>query len=211
MIRLATFSKEGKKSGSVTVPRSLTEVKPSHALLHQVVTGLLSNLRRGTAATKTRGEVRGGGKKPWRQKGTGRARAGSIRSPLWRGGGIVFGPRRTRNYAKRIPFAMRRLAFSQVLAEKIRRGDLIIITEFSLPKPKTRLVEALLSKLPVKEGRILVIVEELKDELKRATHNLPYLVLRTVKSVNVVDLLTADSIVITKKALTALEDKYVPK
>ena len=208
MTTIPTFSKDGKKSGTIAVPKVLSETKSSRVLLHQVVTGLLSNMHRETAHTKTRGEVRGGGRKPWRQKGTGRARAGSIRSPLWRGGGTTFGPRNTRNFAVRMPHTARRMAFRQVLAEKIRHGEVFVVTSLELAKPKTKIVEALLQRLPLREGRILLIIEELSPELSRATNNLPYLTLRTHLTTNVLDLLVADSVVLTKQAFTALEQRY---
>ena len=124
---------------------------------------------------------------------------------------MTFGPRNTRNFYQRIPRTMRKLAFKQVLAEKIRRGNLVIVTDLALPKPKTRLLEAFLQKLPVKEGRILLVSDEGEEGLKRAARNLPYLTLRTASAINVLDLLSADSVVVTKKALAALEQQYAPK
>ena len=208
MSTLPVFSRDGQKSGRLSLNPKLFAVRPNRALLHQVAVGLLANQRRATAHTKTRGEVRGGGRKPWRQKGTGKARAGSIRSPLWRGGGTVFGPRNVRNYAHRLPAAMKRAAFRQVLAEKVRRGEVVVLANLPLSHPKTKVMEELFTKLPIKEGRILLLIEEATEALRRATANLPYLTLRTPTTVNVLDLLLADSIVTTKAALTALEERY---
>lgn len=208
MTKIPVFSKDGKRSGTMSVPRVLVTTKPSLPLLHQVVTGLLANRRRGTAHTKTRGEVRGGGRKPWRQKGTGRARAGSIRSPLWRGGGTVFGPRKERNYSVRISKSMRKIASRQIIAEKIRSGGMYIVTNLEFKKPKTRYMEEFLQKLPIKEGRVLLLTDEISEEIRRMTANLPYLTLRTSATINPIDLLLADSIIVTKKAFEILEKRY---
>jgi large subunit ribosomal protein L4 len=205
---LITYSKDGKKSGTVKVPKFASDATLRADLVHQVALSYLANLRRSTAHTKTRGEVRGGGRKPWRQKGTGRARAGSIRSPLWRGGGTIFGPRKVRNFQKRIPASMRDRAFSQVLAGKIRDHEVFVVTTLDLPKPKTKLFEVALHKLPLKEGRILVIIASPVPELMRAAHNVPYITVKTGHTVNVLDLLVADSVIITKEALAVLEERY---
>ncbi len=209
--RLATipaYSKEGKKSGTLALPKILNEARVNHNFLHQVSVGMLANLRRSTAHVKTRGEVSGGGRKPWRQKGTGRARAGSSRSPLWRGGGITHGPRNNRNFGVRITGQARRIAFRQVLSAKIRDEEVFVIASLDIAKPKTKLVEEFLQRLPLKEGRIVMIVEKVEEDLARATNNLPYLTLRSVQTVNLLDLLTADSIIITKNAFTSLEPRY---
>jgi len=205
---IPSFSKDGKKSGTLAVPKIFSDTKRSNALLHQVVTGLKANLRRGTAHTKTRGDVSGGGRKPWRQKGTGRARAGSIRSPLWRGGGTTFGPRSDRNYEARVPTAMKKTALKQVLAQKIKDGEVFTVASLELSKPKTRLLETYLQKLPLKEGRILVVTGKPHADLARAGQNLPYLTVRTASLVNLLDLLTADSVVVTKDVWQTWEKQY---
>lgn len=205
---IPTFSKDGKKSGTLAVPKELREAHTNHDFLHQVTVGLQANLRRATAHTKTRGEASGGGRKPWRQKGTGRARAGSSRSPIWRGGGVTHGPRKNRNYGVRITGKMRRVAFRQVLAAKIRDGEIFVVSNVDLAKPKTKLVETFLHRFPLKEGKIVLVVDEAKQDLIRATNNLPYLTLRTVQTVNLLDFLTCDSVVITKAAFETLESRY---
>lgn len=141
------YNQKGEKVGSVALPDAVFGAKWNPDLVHQVVQTMLSSGRAGTAHTKNRGEVRGGGKKPWRQKGTGRARHGSIRSPLWVGGGVTHGPRSEKNYARKVNRKMRRLALSTVLSAKFRDGELLCVNFIALPESKTKEARAILSGL----------------------------------------------------------------
>lgn len=167
--------------------------------IRQTVVNYLANQRIGTASTKTRGEVSGGGKKPWRQKGTGRARAGTIRSPLWRHGGIIFGPK-PRDYRYAVPKQVRRLALRSSLNAKVQEGALVVVESLSLEAPKTKLLAALLRAVGASGGAL--IVTDLPDErLMRAARNLPGVLVRTAGSVHPYDVLRYRTLVTTSAAL----------
>lgn len=146
---------KGARIAELDVPDALLNVRGGKGALYDVVTAYLANQRAGTACTKKRGEVSGGGAKPWRQKGTGRARAGSIRSPIWRGGGIVFGPK-PRDYSVRVPAAKRQLALRRALSDKIAAGQVLVVEKFEISEPRTRHVAALLRALKAEKGALLV-------------------------------------------------------
>jgi large subunit ribosomal protein L4 len=171
-------------------------------LLQQMVRMQLTNRRAGTAATKTKGFVRGGGKKPWRQKGTGRARAGSIRSPLWVGGGTVFGPR-PRDYTYRLPKKARRAALVSALSLKNRDGKLIVVEKIALPEAKTKLMRQMLADLKVNSA--LIVLAEPVREVELATRNLPNAKVLRVEGLNVYDLLRHEYLILTEQALQAIE------
>ncbi|MBI3019785.1 MAG: 50S ribosomal protein L4 [Parcubacteria group bacterium] len=141
------YNQDGKETGTITVPERVFNVPRNNDLLHQVITAMQANARQGSANTKDRSEVSGGGKKPWRQKGTGRARHGSIRSPLWRGGGITFGPRTERIYERKINKKMRAQALAVVLSEKMRHGEIIFLDALALSPAKTKNAKAILARL----------------------------------------------------------------
>ncbi|MBI2610719.1 50S ribosomal protein L4 [Candidatus Kaiserbacteria bacterium] len=141
------YNKEGKKSGSVNLPENVFGVQWNDALMHQVVTSMQSNARQRIAHTKGRGDVRGGGRKPWRQKGTGRARHGSIRSPIWRGGGVTHGPRREKNYTRTIPKGIRAKALFMALSQKLKDNEVIFVDSFGISAPKTALAKKTLTAL----------------------------------------------------------------
>lgn len=176
-------------------------------LLAQVIQGHLANRRRAIAHTKDRSEVSGGGRKPFRQKGTGNARAGSNRSPLWVGGGVVFGPRRNRNFSKRIPQKMAKTAFKVALSDKVKNNRLIVTSILELKEPKTREVQSFLEKLPIEEGSILVAIAKTNVNLELASANLPYVKTVTVPGLNLIDLLNYDYLITDKEGLKAIEEK----
>src|SRR3989344_7901467 len=149
------YSAQGKKTGSIKLPENVFGVAWSDALIHQVVTAMQANARPTVAHAKTRGEVSGGGRKPWAQKGTGRARHGSSRSPIWKGGGVTHGPRSDRVYKQKVNKKVKKLALQQVLSEKARANLILVIDSFSMEKPKTRVMEQLLQKLPLGSARTL--------------------------------------------------------
>jgi large subunit ribosomal protein L4 len=173
-------------------------------LFHQVVRMQLANRRRGTASTKTRGEVSGGGRKPWRQKGTGRARQGSIRSPLWRGGGIALGPK-PRDYSYGLPKKVRRAALCSALSLKVREGFLKVVNRLELPEPKTKQMVGLLKDLGV-ERRVLILLAGDNVNVQLAARNLPDAKVLSVEGVNTYDLLYYDYIICPKDALAKLQE-----
>ncbi|HEU5463113.1 MAG TPA: 50S ribosomal protein L4 [Candidatus Binatia bacterium] len=173
-------------------------------LLHQAVTMQLANRRAGSAATKSKGFVRGGGKKPWRQKGTGRARAGSIRSPIWVGGGTVFGPQ-PRDYSYRLPRTARREALLSALSSKNRDGKIIVVAKLELDAPKTKLMAQALAELKVNSA--VIVISTNNDTIERAARNLPKVKVLRVEGINVYDLLRHEHLILTQEALQQLEER----
>jgi large subunit ribosomal protein L4 len=173
-------------------------------LLHQTVLMQLANRRAGTAATKSRGFVRGGGKKPWRQKGTGRARAGSIRSPIWAGGGTIFGPQ-PRDYSYRMPRSARRTALLSALSLKHQDGKLIVVDKLEPEQPKTKIMAKALADLNVQSA--LIVIAESNETVERSARNLPKVKVLRVDGLNVYDLLRYEHLILTEAALKALEEK----
>ncbi|MCD6082688.1 50S ribosomal protein L4 [Candidatus Aerophobetes bacterium] len=177
----------------------------NQAVLREAVLAYQSNQRQGTACTKTRGEVRGGGRKPWIQKGTGRARAGSIRSPIWVGGGTVFGPK-PRSFKYPLSRRIKRLALRDALRKKINEGLFFVLNEFLIEEPKTKRMVEFLNNFSV-EGKVLLIVDRWNDNMKKASSNLKNLELNLAHLVCAFDVLACDSVFITKQALAKLEER----
>lgn len=198
-----------ERKGTVNLDDRFFGVTVRPDLLHEAVVMQLANRRQGTASTKTRGEVRGGGKKPWKQKGTGRARAGSIRSPLWRGGGITFGPR-PRTYAQRYPRQKARIALYGALTAKLQEGALKVVDDFPLTEPKTRVLMAMLRGLHL-EGKTLILMDSPSMELERSARNIPYVTVRDLWHVNVYDLLRHKYLLIKRQDLEALQQKFIER
>jgi large subunit ribosomal protein L4 len=173
-------------------------------LLHQAVVMQLANRRAGSAATKTKGFVSGGGKKPWRQKGTGRARAGSIRSPIWVGGGTTFGPQ-PRDYSYRMPRTARREALLSALSLKNREGKIIVVDKFELDEIKTKLMVKALAELKVDSA--LVVIPESDVKIERSARNIPKIKVLRVEGLNVYDLLRYEHLILTEGALKRLEER----
>lgn len=203
------YSQTGEPAGEVTLPEAVFGVRPNRDLIHQALTVQLQNRRQRVAHTKDRSEVRGGGRKPWRQKGTGRARHGSIRSPLWRGGGITFGPTKDRVFAGRFPKKMRRAALRQVLSAKAVAGDLIVVERFP-EAVKTKAYAAWFAKLPVKSSRLVVVPSD-APALSRAVRNLSRTKTIGVNSLNVLDLLASATVVLPKDAIETMVALYGSK
>jgi large subunit ribosomal protein L4 len=173
-------------------------------LLHQTVVMQLNNRRAGTASTKTKGFVSGGGKKPWRQKGTGRARAGSIRSPLWVGGGTTFGPR-PRDYSYRLPKKARKQALLSALSAKNRDGKIIVLDKWELAEPKTKLMRKVLDDLKVTSA--LIIIAQSDERVERSARNLPAVKVLRVEGLNVYDLLRHEHLILTEGSLRLIEER----
>ena len=206
MATVAVYDMKAQKVGDINLSESVFEVEMNAPLVHQVVVMQLASRRLGTHATKTRSMVRGGGRKPWRQKGTGRARAGSRRSPLWRGGGTVFGPS-PRSYAFSMPKKQRRLALKCVLSDKVKSGDLIVLDELDFEAPKTKQVVKLLGDFKI-DSKALFITEEPKENVLRSTNNIQGVKAIGALGLNAYDLLYHDKLFITKGAIAKIEEVY---
>lgn len=197
---------EGKKVKSVDLPAVIFEAPVNTSLMHQAYIRQIANARLGTHKTKTRGEVSGGGRKPWRQKGTGRARQGSIRSPHWVGGGRVHTPR-PRDYSQKMPRKMRRAALRSALSVKASEQEILVLDEFTLSEPKTREMAQVLNTL-VGEASALVLIPEKNEQseiLTQAANNIPYVKLLMANYMNIRDLLGFDKVIIPLAALDVLE------
>lgn len=206
MASIAVYNAEGKEAGKIDLNDAVFGVSPNEALVHQVFVAQEANRRQPWAHAKDRSDVRGGGKKPWRQKGTGRARHGSNRSPIWTGGGVTFGPLKDRNYKQKINTKMKRTAVRMCLSDKVTTGQLVVVDGLSTDG-KTKAVAAFRSKLPG-AGRSTLMLAPAKDEnLNRATRNIPRLDLQQVADVSVADLMTHQFVIITKEGITALEKR----
>lgn len=204
-MEIAVVDMQGKETKKVDLPK-VFETKISSVLLHEVVVGYLANQRAGTHSTKTRGEVSGGGIKPWKQKGTGRARSGSTRSPLWRKGGITFGPK-PRSYYQGLSQKKRRLALDMALAEKQKNGDLIVISNIAVAEPKTKNVFKIFKDLKLNGTKVLVIVDKVDAKLKVASRNIEGLVFQEYKSLNAYQVLWAKKIVATEAVIEQIKEK----
>lgn len=199
---------EGEEVGQATLELRVAREENASHILHKAVVRQLNNARQGTASTKTRTEVRGGGRKPWRQKGTGRARAGSTRSPLWRGGGVIFGPK-PRDYEIKMNRKERRLALRTALAS--RAEDIIVVEEFAekLPRPKTSELVAALTRWGVEpKSKVLLILPQKAELVYLSARNVANLKLVSADNLNVFDLLNAEKIVTTASALTKIQEVY---
>lgn len=198
---IAIVSRSNQPVGQVDLPADIFAAPVREHLLYEVVRMQLANRRAGTHSTKTRGEVRGGGRKPWKQKGTGRARAGSIRSPIWVGGATIFGPR-PRDYSYRMPSAARRTALRSALSAKLRDGQLKLVDALELEQPKTKLLVQLLKDLDVKSA--LILTAERNETLERAGRNLPNAKVLRVEGANVYDILRYEHLILTQAGVDAL-------
>jgi len=199
-ITLPVVSQGGSKVGDVEVPALVLAGPPREALLHEVVRSQLASRRAGTAATKTRGFVSGGGKKPWRQKGTGRARAGSSRSPVWAGGGTIFGPQ-PRSYAYRLPRTARRAALRAAVADRHSTGKLLVVDGLQLPEAKTKRMIECLHGLGLDGQSVLIVLARPDDAIQRAARNLPRVKVLLAGGLNVYDVLGHAALLMTRQAL----------
>ena len=205
MPKTALYNMEGKAIGEVELSDAIFASPVNTAAMHLVVRSILANQRQGTAATKTRGLVRGGGRKPWRQKGTGRARSGSIRSPLWVGGGTAFGPQ-PRSYAFSMPRKARRLAIKSALSAKVQAGELLVMEDIAIAEPKTKTVVNLLDSLKIGDDKALIVVAASDENVEKSSRNIPGVKSITSLGLNVYDILYHDKVLITKDAVSKIEE-----
>ena len=192
---------EGQTVGEVDLDPVWFGVEPHVGVVHQVVTAQLAAARRGTSKTKTRGEVRGGGRKPWRQKGTGRARQGSIRAPHWAGGGVAHGPTGEENHTKRVPKKLKRRALASALSDRAQGEAVHVVRGLAFDEPKTKRALALLSALELEEGRVLVVLDRRDEAVEKSFRNLEGVHLLAVDQLNTYDVVVSDAVVFAEEAL----------
>ena len=207
MGKLSVLNINGEKTSDISLNKELWAIEPNDAVLYDAITLSRNSLRQGTASTKTRSEVSGGGRKPWRQKGTGRARQGSIRAAQWYHGGVVFGPH-PRDYDKKMNRKERRLALKSALAYKAIDNELVVIDSFKLESAKTKDAVKILENLKVSKN-VLIVVDELDENMVLATRNLENVILLQVNEINVLDIISSDYMVVTEKAIKMIEEVLV--
>lgn len=208
-MKYPVYNQSGKEEGTITLPKEIFEVKMNPDLVHQVFVSQASNQRQNSAHTKNRSEVRGGGRKPWRQKGTGRARHGSTRSPIWVGGGVSGGPRNERNYKKDIPKAMRRKALFMVLSEKAKNDLLVVLERLEMEKAKTKIMADLIKKLPANKGSRLVLYTGGGKSIFLAARNIKKTGVLEARNLNLVDLLNYRYLLTTKDGIKEIEKTFL--
>lgn len=204
MPKVKVYNQEGKSVGNVTLSDTVFGVEPNQQALYDVVKAQRAAMRQGTHKVKTRSEVRGGGRKPWRQKGTGRARQGSIRSPQWKGGGIVFGPT-PRDYSFKVNRKVRRLALKSALSLKVQNNKFIILDQLTLEEAKTKAMIAVISSLSL-EGKVMIVLPELNETILLAARNIPGVSVTTVEQASVYELMNARSVLTTKEGIKKYEE-----
>lgn len=207
MLKTDILNKDNKPIDKMELPQEIFGVKVKKGLLHEVVRNHLANKRQGTAATKSRGQVAGGGRKPYRQKGSGRARAGSNRSPIWKGGGTVFGPQ-PRDYSYRLPKKVKWAALSTAISSRYANGDVLVIDEVPLAEPKTRAIASFLKGLDVGPS-VLIIVPAKREHLELAVRNIPNADVARVGELNVYKILKYGKIIIEKDAVSRMKEVYL--
>jgi large subunit ribosomal protein L4 len=203
-VELSVVKPGNKAAGTVAVSEANFAREYNEALVHQVVTAYLSGARQGTRAQKTRSEVAGGGKKPWRQKGTGRARAGTIRSPIWRSGGVTFAAK-PQDFSQKVNKKMYRAAMQSIWSELIRQGRLVITDDLGIDAPKTKALAAKLSALEL--SNVLIVAGEVSDALYLSARNLPHVDVRDADAIDPVSLISFEKVLVTVDALKAIEEQ----
>ena len=211
MAKVKVYNQKGEVTGEIELKPELFEVAPNKALIHEVVVAQQANARMPIAHAKDRSEVRGGGRKPWRQKGTGRARAGSRRSPLWKGGGVTFGPLKIRNFSKKVNHKVKQKALAMTLSDKVVHDRFIVVETLKLPELKTKAFVAVYEKLPVSGKKTLVVTSKADAEIKRTVDNLPKVAITAANSLNTVDVLAHEYILVAKETVEEINKIYAGK
>ena len=206
MLKLDVYNMEGKKVSDIELKETIFGIKPKEKVVHSVLKNYLANQRQGTVSTKTRAEVRGGGRKPWRQKGTGRARQGSIRAPHWPGGGIALGPK-PRDYAYAINKKERRLAYKSVLSAKVLDNEIVILDKLELKDIKTKEMVKIINNLKL-EGKVLFMLPEKNKNIQASARNIENVKTSCVDTINIFDLLKYTKLVLTIDTVKKLEEVY---
>ncbi|MCK5122708.1 MAG: 50S ribosomal protein L4 [Candidatus Pacebacteria bacterium] len=207
MLKTKIYNQEGKESGEMELLESVFGVELNDDLVHQVVVAQMANARQVLADTKDKGEVRGGGRKPWKQKGTGRARHGSSRSPIWKGGGVTFGPTTDRNFSKRVNKKMKTKALFMVLSGKLKDEEIIVVDDLKINKTSTKVMKDIFKSLPIK-GKVLLSLDKNNENILNSVKNIPSVSVLASDSLNVVDLLKNKFLVINKKGVEMIGEIY---
>ncbi len=212
-MKIDVYNQNGEVAGSTVLPKDIFDVKFNADLVHQVEVSLSTNKRQISAHAKIRGEVRGGGKKPWRQKGTCRSRHGSIRSPLWKGGGVTHGPRKDRIFEREIPKKMRRKALFMILSQKAQDKQLVVLDKIepfgaAQGKPKTKIMATMLRRLPCNNQTTLVALPNYDKKIFLATRNIKKTSIEDARNLNVLDLLNTKYLLLTKESIKTIENTF---
>jgi len=208
-MKVWVYNQKGEKIEEMDLPKEIFGVEINPDLIHQVAISQMANKRQGTAHTKDRGEVKGGGRKPWRQKGTGRARHGSIRSPLWKGGGVTFGPTNEKNYEKKIPRKMRRKAILMLLSNKALKNYLIVLNELKMEKIKTKLLQEVLKNFPYQDESRLIILPDYDKNIILSARNLPKVQTIEARNLNVLDLLRCKYLFLPRQSIEVIKKIFL--
>lgn len=206
MPKVAVHNSQGDRVDEIELNPAIFAATINEAAVHEVVVAYLANQRRGTAATKTRGFVRGGGRKPWRQKGTGRARHGSTRSPIWVGGGTVFGPH-PRDYTIRLPKKLKRAALKSALTTKVNNNEIIVLDQFSMEQPKTKDVVQLLNNLGI-QGKAILVTAQPAPAVYKSARNIPGVSTNLAANINTYEVLNSGSLILTRDAVAKIEEVF---
>lgn len=206
MPKVPVYNLNAEQVGEIELNDNIFGVDINIHAMHQAVVNYLANQRQGTHSTKTRGEVRGGGRKPWRQKGTGRARQGSIRAPQWIKGGVVFGPK-PRDYSYKLPKKIKRLALKSALSSKVKDNDIIVLEDLKLPQPKTKEIVKLLKNFNV-EKKALIVVPEKDEIVERSARNIPGVKTMIANNINTYEILKHNKFIVTKDAILKIEEVF---
>jgi large subunit ribosomal protein L4 len=209
MAQATVYNQEGQETGKADLPKEIFEVALNSDLVHQVAVAQMANRRQGSSHTKDRGAVSGGGKKPWRQKGTGRARHGSNRSPIWRSGGVTFGPTKERNYSKQINAKMRRKALFMVLSEKAKQQFVLLLDDVKFETPKTKKLAALLDTLPCKDTSVLIALPGMEKNFIQSARNIKKVQAVQAKDLNTLDALNVKYVVMPKQSLDVMKETWL--
>ncbi len=206
MPSVSLYNVSGEQIGDIELNDNVFGIEVNEKVLHSAVKNQLANRRQGTKAAKTRSEVRGGGRKPWRQKGTGRARAGSIRQPNWVGGGVVFAPK-SRDYSYKLPKKVKKLAMKSAFSSKVENNNIVVIDELKMEQPKTKNIVKILENLNSKK-KALIVMDEKDENVIKSARNIPGVQTTLANTLNVYDILNHDTFIITKDAVRKVEEVY---
>jgi len=208
MAKVKVYNQKGEAAGDIELAKDIFEVEVNPNLVHEAVVIQQANSRQVIAHAKDRSEVRGGGRKPWRQKGTGRARHGSTRSPIWRTGGVTFGPSKDQNFERKMNKKAKRKALAMTLSDKVAHDRFVVVDSLELPEAKTKVFVSIQEALPVAGKKTLVVINPDNTNLKRAVKNVPKVDVIGAKSLNVVDILAHDYVLISKDAVELVNETY---